>query len=292
VSSAAVIGRNLGGWRQGHNWRSPCPLGCGYALSLSNGEDGRLLAHCFGGCGFDEVMLALIEHGLFDDGAVVDGALVRPLADPHERDKDEQHRITFARRLYDEALPDERIGIYLRSRSISITSPVLRFSAEAPHRLGVRLPAMIAPIVNVNGEQTGVHLTFLRHDGSGKVILGSPEFQRECRGLIRGGAIRLAAHDPKRELVVGEGVETTLSAMQLFGLPGWSAIYAGGLKTIELPPAVRHIIIATDNDASGAGQRNALAAYERWAAEGRSVRLKIPPVVGDDFNDVLAKRQG
>ena len=77
--------------------------------------------------------------------------------------------------------------------------------------------------------------------------------------------------------------------MQIFGLPGWSAVYAGGLKTIELPPDVRRIIIAADNDVSGAGQRNALAAYDRWTAEGRSVRIKAPPVVGDDFNDVLSR---
>ena len=42
-------------------------------------------------------------------------------------------------------------------------------------------------------------------------------------------------------------------------------------------------------DASGVGQRNALAAYDRWTAEGRSVRMVAPPVVGDDFNDVLLK---
>jgi hypothetical protein len=30
-----------------------------------------------------------------------------------------------------------------------------------------------------------------------------------------------------------------------------------------------------------------LAAYDRWTAEGRSARIKIPPKTGDDFNDVL-----
>jgi hypothetical protein len=32
-----------------------------------------------------------------------------------------------------------------------------------------------------------------------------------------------------------------------------------------------------------------LAAYDRWTAEGRSVRIVAPPGVGDDFNDVLLK---
>ena len=73
--------------------------------------------------------------------------------------------------------------------------------------------------------------------------------------------------------------------------PVWSAVFAGGLKTTELPPDVRRIIIAADNDVSGAGQRNALAAYDRWTAEGRSVRIKTPSDIGDDFNDVLIKRR-
>ena len=76
----------------------------------------------------------------------------------------------------------------LCSRWIHLTSPVLRFSEQTPHRLGARLPAMLAPIVNVDGEQTGVHLTYLRHDGGGKADLPK-QYQRECRGLIRGGAI-------------------------------------------------------------------------------------------------------
>ena len=63
------------------------------------------------------------------------------------------------------------------------------------------------------------------------------------------------------------------------------------MKTLELPATVRAVIIAADNDASGAGQRNALAAYDRWTAEGRSVRIKTPPDIGDDFNDVLTKRR-
>jgi phage/plasmid primase-like uncharacterized protein len=205
--------------------------------------------------------------------------------------RDDAERIAHAREIYNSGVPDERIWIYLRSREIELTSPILRFSEQAPHRLGVRLPAMLAPIVNVAGEQTGVHMTFLKKDGAGKADLGDPKFQRECRGVIRGGTIRLAEHNLDSELIVAEGVESTFSAMQLFGRPGWSAVFAGGLKTIELPPGVRRFIIAADNDVSGCGQRSALAAYDRWAAEGRSVCIKTPPVAGTDFNDLLLARK-
>ena len=143
-------------------------------------------------------------------------------------------RIARAREIYASGVQDKRVAIYLRSRSIKLTPPILRFLDTAPHRLGARFPAMLAPVVNVSGEQTGVHLTYLRPDGANKVDLPK-EFQRESRGAIRGGAIRLAEHVPGTALVIGEGIESTLSAMQIFDLPGWSAVFAGGLKTIELP---------------------------------------------------------
>ena len=283
---AAAIARQLGATRQGHNWRCACPLGCGYAMSLSDGEDGRLLAFCFGGCEFDQVMSALVGYGLLDGDDGDSDNLLTPRPDQHERIAHAAERIAQAREIYTGGVQDERIGVYLRSRGIKLISPLLRFSERAPHRLGARFPAMLAPVVNVLGEQTGVHMTYLRCDGGGKADLAK-EYQRECRGVIHGGAIRLADHDPGAELIVGEGIESTLSAMQIFGRAGWSAVFAGGLKTVELPPTVRAIIIAADNDASGVGQRNALAAYDRWIAEGRAVRIKAPPAIGTDFNNIL-----
>jgi len=50
---------------------------------------------------------------------------------------------------------------------------------------------MLAPIVGVDGQQVATHLTFLKKDGVGKADLGRREFQRECRGALAGGAIRL-----------------------------------------------------------------------------------------------------
>jgi phage/plasmid primase-like uncharacterized protein len=162
----------------------------------------------------------------------------------------------------------------------------LKFQEQAPHRLGIRLPAMLAPVVDAAGEQIGVHLTYLRRDGAGKAALPK-EFQRECRGALAGGAIRLIPFDPAAELIVCEGIETGLAASELFALPCWSAVYAAGLRSLVLPPDVRRVVICADNDTSGISQRNALAAYDRWTAEGRSARIKTPPAVGTDFNDLL-----
>src|SRR6516164_6545559 len=216
--SAAGFARQLGATRRGNNWRCACPRGCGYGLSFCDGADGRLLAFCFGGCKFDEIMSALVEYDLLDDDG--DDSQVSRSVTVCQRDG--AQRIALARQIYNSGIQDERIAVYLRSRGIRLISPVLRFSEQAPHRLGIRLPAMLAPIVNVDGEQIGLHMTYLRCDGAGKAALPK-EYQRECRGVIHGGAIRLAEHDPNLELVVAEGIETTFSAMELFGRAGWAA---------------------------------------------------------------------
>src|ERR1700722_3961075 len=201
--NAAGIARNLGATRQGANWRCACPRGCGYGLSFCDGADGRLLAFCFGGCAFDEILAALVEYGLLDDDHDDDLHVSRGVT---VCQRDNTERIAHARQIYDSGGWDERIAAYLCSRGIHLTSPVLRFQEQAPHRLGVRLPAMLAPVVDIDGEQIGVHLTYLRHDGAGKAALPK-EYQRECRGALAGGGIRLIPFDPGVELVLAEGVE-------------------------------------------------------------------------------------
>jgi hypothetical protein len=176
------------------------------------------LAFCFGGCPFDRIMAALVEYGLLDDG---DDSQVSRSVIVCQRDGNQ--RIELARQIYSSGTQDQPIDVYLRSRGIRLISPIMRFAEQAPHRLGARLPAMLAPIVDVDGEQIGVHLTYLRRDGGGKAEL-TKEYQRECRGAVRGGSIRLLPFNPDLALIVSEGVESGLAAAQLFGVPSWSAV--------------------------------------------------------------------
>jgi hypothetical protein len=256
-------------------------------LSLSNGEDGRLLAYCFGGHSYPEIVLALVEHGLLDDDGAELDAPPGGQASPDRDDADQRRRIQRAQEIYASGVRDKRIDDYLWSRRLKSGSDVLRFAEAAPHRTGIRLPAMLAPIVDVNGEQIGVHLTYLRADSRGKVDLPK-DLQRESRGAIKGGAIRL--HPYRGDwLIVSEGIESGLAATEIFHEPCWAAVYAGGLKTLALPAFVTRILVAADHDE--AGRQCALAARDRWTAEGREVRVKVSPAPGQDFNDVLLGRR-
>jgi putative DNA primase/helicase len=104
-------------------------------------------------------------------------------------------------------------------------------------------------------------------------------------GRAAGGAVRLA---PAGEtLAVGEGIESSVAAMMASRLPGWAALSTSGLAALILPPVVREVVIAADNDANGAGLRAARAAAGRWLAQGRRVRIYRSPRIGEDAADLV-----
>jgi len=65
--SAAEIAHALGdARREGRGWRCRCPLHQGRSLTLRDGDGGRLLACCFGGCDSRDVFTELRRRGLLD----------------------------------------------------------------------------------------------------------------------------------------------------------------------------------------------------------------------------------
>ena len=102
----------------------------------------------------------------------------------------------------------------------------------------------------------------------------------------QGGVVQLApAAD---QLLIGEGIETALSAMQATGIPAWAALGTSGLRALDLPEHIRRVTVLADVDAPGIAAAN--DAAWRWAREGRNVRIARPPS-GKDFNDALLAEQ-
>jgi putative DNA primase/helicase len=296
MSRAFQVAKALGGavTREGRGWRCRCPAHGGVSLNVADGQ-GVLLVTCWAGCNPLDVLSEIRRLHLFSEDAAD-----RPPIKPHAGRGDDDARrtaeierlrrgICAARDIYRRSGPaaGTPVEAYLRSRGITGPAPpVLRWLPLCPHRNGRYFPAMVAPIVNVDGAQIAVHKTFLSPDG-GKADLPK-EQQREIRGPMKGGAVRLGQHRPDTDLMTGEGIESTLSAMQLFGdLPGWAALSAGGLEDLVLPPSIAAVAIAADNDLNGVGPRAALRAYERWSREGRTVRILLPSNIDTDFNDEL-----
>jgi putative DNA primase/helicase len=110
--------------------------------------------------------------------------------------------------------------------------------------------------------------------------------QRACFGPVGGGAVRFGMPRAGEWFAVGEGIETTLSVTTARALPGWAVLSANGIEALVLPPEATHVVVCADNDLHGRGQRAAEMAARRWMAEGRRVRVALPPA-DLDFNDVL-----
>jgi hypothetical protein len=130
-----------------------------------------------------------------------------------------------------------------------------------------------------DGTPIAIHRTFLARDGKGKAPVDP---QKMVLGQCRGGAVRLGM--PGDLLMVGEGIETCLAAVHATGYPAWAALSTSGLRSLDLPEAVRDLIVLADGDAPGGSAAHACAW--RWKREGRRVRIARPPQ-GMDFNDLL-----
>src|SRR5262249_50459708 len=96
---------------------------------------------------------------------------------------------------------------------------------------------------------------------------------------------------PIKKLLIGEGVETTLSAMQLTGLPGVATSGKGFFKHLKPPPADEYIILV-DNDADDGSRTDAGVLAQRLSEHGATVRLAMPKKPdggkdGYDWNDAL-----
>jgi putative DNA primase/helicase len=63
-------------------------------------------------------------------------------------------------------------------------------------------------------------------------------------------------------------------------MPGWAALSTTGSVALALPLIVQHVGILTDHDNSGAGERAAHIAAERWIAKDRRVRIAMPSELG------------
>jgi len=260
------------------------------SLTLSDGQSGRLLAHCKTGCTFMEVLGALRGLGLIEEGGGMRKSDAAELANYRQvRRIEAEKNARRALGVWKESSPVQGTlaETYLRGRGIICVLPdTLRFHPACWHPSSRRLPAMVAMIDGA--EHFAVHRTYLLPDGRGKA---QAEPVRAMLGAVRGGAVRLAKAEGG--LVIAEGLETALSlASGLLCAPAsvWAALSTSGMSGVRLPNGTPgHLTIATDGDAPGTAAGHSLA--KRAAASGWSVSILSAPE-GRDWNDVLMMKGG
>ena len=278
----AIVESLKGTWRQGrgmcccpaHDDRTP-------SLSVTLGRK-AILFHCFAGCSNEDVIAALDRQGV-RSRELFHGSGAGTA--------DRQNQGDFspnARRLWHSAsaISDSPVERYLAQRGLQRASDQFRFLERTP--LGPRgavqfLPAMLAAVTTDIGI-IAVHRTFL-DAVSGK--LAGFERPKRALGSLGCGAVRLAPPVQGR-LGLAEGIESALSAMQLFGIPCWATLGNERFGLVAIPESVRELYLFIDNDAGGAlAEERALKTY---TAPNRLIHSRAPAAPGFDWNDELKSR--
>lgn len=140
-------------------------------------------------------------------------------------------------------------------------------------------PALVVAILSADGPITAVELTYLTAAGALCTQVRTP---RKTIGVLPpGAAVRLAP--AASELLVAEGVFTTLSAMARFDLPGWALLSTSNLRRWTPPQDVRRVLIAADRGHDGEASAAKLCA--ELIRHGVAAEVRLPPASFGDWND-------
>jgi putative DNA primase/helicase len=148
-----------------------------------------------------------------------------------------------------------------------------------------RLPCMVALVRDIKSDElVAVHRTALTND---------PKPQRIGRlslGPVAGGAVKLSLDgDVTTGLMIGEGIETALSASSIFHFqPVWSVLSRSGIARFPILSGIESITIVADNDESGDGQGDAAKLSQRLVAAGIEA-ITVQTHLTGDFYDLLLR---
>jgi hypothetical protein len=145
-------------------------------------------------------------------------------------------------------------------------------------------PAMIAafglaeevePGVLQVGAVSGVHLTLLAPDGSGKAGTGKDKIMLGKEHTL---PIVLAPPTDMVALVIAEGIEDALSAHEALGMGAWAAGSADRLPAMaeHIPGYIACVTVLVDNDRDRKGERCAEALAARL--DKRRIEARLLPM--------------
>lgn len=223
----------------------------------------------------------------------------------------------LAHRRYLEATADLRdtpVDRYLLGRGIDIRAFDFPLGSLRYHpalwneESGQSWPAMVAAIVNSEGQHIAAHRTWLQVHDDGSVTKAPLAKAKKVLGASRGGLIRLWAGrtiDPdtgeirkgrKLALCKGgvtleltEGIEDGLSvALAMPEARVCAGISISNVQSLKVPPQVDCIAFWRDNDAPGSEADHGFQkVVQNIRAQGKRVRIVRPPAAFKDINAFL-----
>jgi len=163
-----------------------------------------------------------------------------------------------------------------------------------------RYPAMVAAIVDREGQFAAVHRTWVKEGEDGRVTkapvkdpkltLGGYSFGYG-KGCVRLWRPKWSQATDEDTLALSEGIEDGLTIAQ--AQPLWrvaAGVSGGALKTTWVPEVFSEVVLIRQNDAPGSKAARAFDQVRaRFRREGRTVRLLTPPHEVKDVNDVAVR---
>jgi Toprim domain len=246
---------------------------------------------------------ALVRLGLDTSGTGVPRPAPRetpPAKDPAPSNRSAAIHMWLSAR---ETLRDTPVAAYLAARGIDLAELTrqprcLRFHPALWNReSGRSWPAMVAAISDAAGVHVATHRTWLQQNRAGRWIKARLEDPKMVLGTYGGGTIRLwrgASRKPLADapegdaVIIAEGIEDGLScALCCPELRVLAAVSLANMARVVLPPAVRTVILAADNDGDNeAATAQLQRAADHFILDRRVVKIARSPV-GKDFNDLL-----
>jgi Toprim domain len=291
----------LNGDRRSGKCLCPChDDGRNPSLLVKNGDKVEVILHCHGRNSKEhnlEIIDYLRQNGVWPSSDHLSGEKSSEWA---EQNRSPEERRRYAVRIWNDLRRSSPrfVGLleyYLTPRGIKQVPKTARIAMPIAflrdEELGAYNFAMVLPVRNKKGRLQGIHVIWLNADLTAK---REDEPQRQSYGSIKGNFVELVKWDWDKikrldKLLIGEGAETTLAAMQLTQLPGIST--GGKVHQVE-PPEAKEYIILVDCDEDGASRKAARALAKRLMAPDVTIRIATPTKPdggkkGFDWNDAL-----
>jgi Toprim domain len=157
--------------------------------------------------------------------------------------------------------------------------PALRFHPSVYYRTDFDAPlelwpALLAAVTALDGTISGVQRTWLDRERPAKAPIADP---RRALGYLLGNGVRFGTVSDIA--AAGEGIETMLALNSVLpSLPMIAGLSANHLAALDLPPALRRLYLARDNDAAG------FKAAERLHERHQAIDVRELVPVHADFN--------
>ena len=252
----------LGGRRYSKGWSFRCPAHHDRHPSCYLWRNGAI--KCYAGCSHESITTALAALGFARSVGLQDEPLSRA-----KLRQDREADIAHANKLWNNyAYSDDPrykavVETYLKARAITLPVP-----GNVMRRFGYR-----GYIVCVQQPDDSITAVFTRRFGE----------RGRSYGWMGRGAVKLAP-PLDGQLGLAEGVESAMSATELFGVPCWAVLGCWRLHQIFIPPSVKVLHLFSDNDQRG---QDALhRATQVYTIRGVRVRQRTPIGV-NDYNDLL-----